>query len=110
MELEREILNLGPEHVCAFIFEPVVGAAGGAVPAPPGYASAIREVCDRYGVLLVADEVMCGVGRTGTWRALEYDGVEPDIMAVAKSWWWVHAARRGCLSSAGCATHLRSRR
>ena len=83
-ELEREILRLGPERVCAFIFEPVVGAAGGCVPAPPGYAAAMREVCDRHGVLMIADEVMCGVGRTGHWRALEHDGVEPDIMSIAK--------------------------
>ncbi len=83
-ELEREILKQGPEHVAAFVFEPVVGAAGGAVPAPPGYAARMREVCDKYGVLLIADEVMCGVGRTGTWRALEHDGVVPDIMSIAK--------------------------
>ena len=83
-ELEREILRLGPARVCAFVFEPVVGAAGGAVPSPPGYARLVREVCDRHGVLMIADEVMCGAGRTGTWRALEQDGVEPDIMAVAK--------------------------
>ncbi len=60
------------------------GAAGGCVPAPAGYAKRVREICDRYGVLLIADEVMCGAGRCGTWRALEADGVEPDIMAVAK--------------------------
>ncbi len=83
-ELEAEILRLGPERVCAFIFEPVVGAAGGCVPAPPGYAKRVREVCDRHGVLMIADEVMCGCGRTGVWRALEEDGVEPDIMAIAK--------------------------
>ena len=83
-ELEREIERLGPERVAAFIFEPVVGAAGGAVPAPPGYAKRVREICDRYGVLLIADEVMCGVGRCGAWRALAVDGVVPDIMAVAK--------------------------
>ena len=83
-ELEAEILRLGPDRVCAFIFEPVVGAAGGCVPAPPGYAKLVREVCDRHGVLLIADEVMCGCGRTGVWRALEADGVEPDIMAIAK--------------------------
>ena len=83
-ELEREILRQGPENIAAFIFEPVVGAAGGAVPAPPGYAKAMREVCDRFGVLMIADEVMCGAGRTGHWRALEEDGVEPDIMSVAK--------------------------
>ena len=83
-ELDREIDAAGAQNVCAFIFEPVVGAAAGAVPAPPGYASAIREVCDHHGVLVIADEVMCGAGRTGTWRALEHDAVEPDIMAVAK--------------------------
>jgi adenosylmethionine-8-amino-7-oxononanoate aminotransferase len=83
-ELEAEILRVGPERVAAFIFEPVVGAAGGAVPPPPGYAQRVREICSRHGVLLIADEVMCGAGRTGTWRALEQDGVVPDIMAVAK--------------------------
>ncbi len=83
-ELAAEIERLGPQHVAAFIFEPVVGAAGGVVPAPPGYAKAMREVCTRYGVLMIADEVMCGSGRCGTWRALEFDGVEPDIMPIAK--------------------------
>lgn len=83
-ELEQEILRLGPEKVAAFIFEPVVGAAGGAMPAPAGYAKRVREICDRYGVLMIADEVMCGAGRCGTWRALAHDGVEPDIMSVAK--------------------------
>ena len=83
-ELEQEIARLGAENVAAFIFEPVVGAAGGAVPAPPGYARRVREICERTGVLMIADEVMCGAGRCGTWRALEHDGVVPDIMAVAK--------------------------
>ncbi len=83
-ELEQEILRIGPDKVAAFIFEPVVGAAGGAVPAPPGYARAVREICDRYGVLMIADEVMCGIGRCGTWRALAHDGVVPDLMAIAK--------------------------
>jgi adenosylmethionine-8-amino-7-oxononanoate aminotransferase len=83
-ELESRIRSVGAERVAAFIFEPVVGAAGGVVPAPPGYAAAVRAVCDRHDVLLIADEVMCGAGRCGTWRALEHDGVAPDIMAVAK--------------------------
>jgi adenosylmethionine-8-amino-7-oxononanoate aminotransferase len=83
-ELEDEILRVGPEKICAFIFEPVVGAAGGCVPAPKGYAKRIRDICDRHGVLMISDEVMCGAGRCGTWRALERDGVEPDIMSVAK--------------------------
>lgn len=84
-ELEQEILRLGPETVAAFVIEPVVGAAGGVVPAPDGYAAQIRDVCDKHGVLLIADEVMCGAGRCGTWRALEYDGVKPDIMTMAKA-------------------------
>ncbi|HEX4981829.1 MAG TPA: aspartate aminotransferase family protein [Ilumatobacteraceae bacterium] len=83
-ELEREIVRLGDENVAGFVFEPVVGAAGGAVPAPPGYARMVRDICDRHGVLMIADEVMCGTGRCGTWRALEHDGVTPDVMAVAK--------------------------
>lgn len=83
-ELEAAILRVGPEKVAAFVFEPVVGAAGGCVPAPEGYAAAVRAICDRYGVLMISDEVMSGAGRCGHWRALERDGVEPDIMSVAK--------------------------
>jgi adenosylmethionine-8-amino-7-oxononanoate aminotransferase len=82
--LEDAILREGPETIAAFIFEPVVGAAGGCVPAPEGYARRVREICSKYGVLMIADEVMCGAGRTGHWRALERDGAEPDIMAIAK--------------------------
>jgi adenosylmethionine-8-amino-7-oxononanoate aminotransferase len=83
-ELEQSILDAGPDTIAAFIFEPIVGAAGGVVPAPPGYAAAVARVCRKYDVLVIADEVMCGVGRSGTWRALEHDGVAPDIMTVAK--------------------------
>jgi adenosylmethionine-8-amino-7-oxononanoate aminotransferase len=83
-ELDARITALGAEQVAAFIFEPVVGAAGGVVPAPEGYAQAVRAVCDRHEVLVIADEVMCGAGRCGTWRALEHDGIVPDIMAVGK--------------------------
>ena len=83
-ELEAAILRIGPDKVAGFVFEPVVGAAGGCVPAPPGYARAVREICTRHGVLMISDEVMSGAGRCGTWRALDYDGVEPDIMSVAK--------------------------
>jgi adenosylmethionine-8-amino-7-oxononanoate aminotransferase len=83
-ELGKKIEALGAERVAAFIFEPVVGAAGGAVPAPEGYARAVQAVCARHGVLVIADEVMCGSGRCGTWRALEHDGAIPDIMAVGK--------------------------
>ncbi len=83
-ELEAEILRLGPESVMAFIAEPVVGATAGAVPSVPGYFPRIREICDRYGVLLILDEVMCGMGRTGTLFASEQDGVAPDIVTIAK--------------------------
>jgi adenosylmethionine-8-amino-7-oxononanoate aminotransferase len=83
-ELEQAILREGANTIAAFIFEPVVGAAGGCVPAPNNYAKLVRQICDRHGVLMISDEVMCGAGRTGTWRALEMDGVEPDIMSIAK--------------------------
>jgi adenosylmethionine-8-amino-7-oxononanoate aminotransferase len=83
-ELEHTIVSMGPQCVAAFVFEPIVGAAGGVVPAPDGYAQAIQAVCRKYDVLLIADEVMCGSGRSGTWRALEHDGVVPDIMCIAK--------------------------
>ncbi|KAF0675366.1 aspartate aminotransferase family protein [Profundibacterium mesophilum] len=82
--LEAEILRLGPESVMAFIAEPVVGATAGAVPPVPGYFARIREICDRYGVLLILDEVMCGMGRTGTLFACEQDGIAPDIVTIAK--------------------------
>ncbi|MFO8125387.1 aspartate aminotransferase family protein [Yoonia sp.] len=82
--LEDEILRLGPETVMAFIAEPVVGATAGAVPAVPGYLRRVREICDRYGVLLILDEVMCGMGRTGHLFACEEDGVAPDILTIAK--------------------------
>jgi adenosylmethionine-8-amino-7-oxononanoate aminotransferase len=83
-ELEAAILAAGPHTIAGFVFEPVVGAAGGCVPAPDGYAQRVREICTRYGVMMIADEVMCGSGRCGPWRALGHDGVEPDIMAIAK--------------------------
>lgn len=82
--LEAKLLELGPETVAAFLCEPVVGATLGAVPPAPGYLARIRAICDRYGVLLIFDEVMCGMGRTGTLFACEQDGVAPDLMAIAK--------------------------
>jgi len=83
-ELEAAILAAGPETVAAFICEPVVGATAGAVPAVPGYLKRIREICDRHGVLLIFDEVMCGMGRTGHLFACEEDGVAPDLLTIAK--------------------------
>lgn len=82
--LEDEILRLGPDNVMAFMAEPVVGATLGAVPAVPGYFARIREICDRYGVLLILDEVMCGMGRTGHLFACDADGIAPDILCIAK--------------------------
>jgi adenosylmethionine-8-amino-7-oxononanoate aminotransferase len=82
--LENVILQEGPENVSAFIAEPVVGAALGGVPAPPGYFQVIREICDRYDVLFIADEVMCGLGRTGANFAIEHWSVAPDMIATGK--------------------------
>ena len=83
-ELEAEFQRLGPDTVAAFIAEPVVGATAGCVPAPQGYFRAVREICDRHGALLILDEVMCGMGRTGTTHAWEQEDIAPDIQAIAK--------------------------
>jgi adenosylmethionine-8-amino-7-oxononanoate aminotransferase len=83
-ELEAEILRLGPGTVAGFVAETVVGATAGCVPAVPGYFRRIREICDRYGVLLILDEVMCGMGRTGTLHACEQEGIAPDLLVIAK--------------------------
>jgi len=83
-ELEAEFQRLGPNTVAAFIAEPVVGATAGCVTAPEGYFNAVREICDRHGALLILDEVMCGMGRTGTLHAWEQEGISPDIQAIAK--------------------------
>jgi hypothetical protein len=83
-ELERKIDELGGENVIAFVAETVVGATLGAVPAVPGYFRRVREICNRHGILLILDEVMCGMGRTGTLHACEQEGINPDLMAVAK--------------------------
>jgi hypothetical protein len=83
-ELEAKIDELGGGNVIAFVAETVVGATLGAVPAVPGYFKRVREICDRHGVLLILDEVMCGMGRTGTLHACEQEGIAPDLMAIAK--------------------------
>jgi adenosylmethionine-8-amino-7-oxononanoate aminotransferase len=82
--LEQELIRIGPESVMAFVAETVVGATAGAVPPVPGYLRRIREICDRHGVLLILDEVMCGSGRTGTFLSCEQDGVVPDIVTLGK--------------------------
>ncbi|MBW2053474.1 MAG: aspartate aminotransferase family protein, partial [Deltaproteobacteria bacterium] len=83
-QLEKEIENQGPETVAAFIGEPVMGA-GGCIPPVPEYWPMIRSICDKYGVLLIADEVINGFGRTGKWFACEHWDLEPDIMTMAKN-------------------------
>jgi adenosylmethionine-8-amino-7-oxononanoate aminotransferase len=83
-ELEAKINELGGENVIAFIAETVVGATLGAAPPVPGYFKRVREICDRHGILLILDEVMCGMGRTGTLHACEQEGIAPDLMAIAK--------------------------
>lgn len=82
--LERKLLEIGPGTVIGFIAETVVGATAGAVTAAPGYFTRIREICDRYGILLILDEVMSGMGRTGTLHACEQEGISPDLLTLAK--------------------------
>ena len=82
--LEKELLRVGPDTVMAFAAEPVVGATAGALTAAPEYFKRIREICDQYGILLILDEVMCGMGRTGSLFACEQEGVAPDILCIAK--------------------------
>jgi len=83
-ELEETIERLGPDTVMAFVAETVGGATAGVLVPVPGYFKGVRELCDRHGILLILDEVMCGMGRTGTLHACEQDGVVPDLLTIAK--------------------------
>lgn len=83
-ELEEKISELGAENVAAFVAETVVGATTGATTAPQGYFKRIREICDKYDVLLILDEIMCGMGRTGALHACEYEGIQGDLQTIAK--------------------------
>jgi len=83
-DLERAILEAGPEKVAAFIAEPIVGATAGALVPHPDYFRRVREICDRYDVLFIADEVMTGLGRCGSWYAIRQFGVVPDMLCLAK--------------------------
>ena len=83
-ELEAEIQTLGPDTIIAFVAETVGGATAGTITPVPGYFTKVREICTRHGILLILDEVMCGMGRTGTLHACEQEGISPDIMTVAK--------------------------
>src|SRR5262252_8939962 len=84
LELEETIARIGGDKVIAFVAETVGGATAGCLTAPPGYFKRVRQICDRHGILLILDEVMCGMGRTGTLHACEQEGVAPDLMAIAK--------------------------
>jgi adenosylmethionine-8-amino-7-oxononanoate aminotransferase len=84
LELEETIARIGGENVIAFVAETVGGATAGCLTAPPGYFKRVRQICDRHGILLILDEVMCGMGRTGTLHACEREGIAPDLMAIAK--------------------------
>ncbi|MFK8079621.1 MAG: aspartate aminotransferase family protein [Granulosicoccus sp.] len=83
-ELETKIIELGADNVIGFVAEPVVGATSGAVPPVEGYFKRVREICDQYDILLILDEVMCGMGRTGSLFACEQDDTRPDIITIAK--------------------------
>ena len=83
-ELEQAIIEAGPETIIGFCAETVVGATTGATPPTPGYLKGVRNLCDKYGILYIADEVMCGMGRTGTLHAFEQDDVVPDLVTIAK--------------------------
>jgi adenosylmethionine-8-amino-7-oxononanoate aminotransferase len=98
-ELDEEFQRVGPDTVAAFCAEPVVGATCGCVSAVPGYFRAVREICDRYGALLILDEVMCGNGRTGTMHAWEQEGISPDIQAIGKGLGGGYQAIAGILIS-----------
>ncbi|KAK2000908.1 aminotransferase class-III [Colletotrichum falcatum] len=96
-ELDRKFQELGPDTVCAFVAEPVVGAALGCVPAVPGYFKAMKSVCDKYGALLILDEVMSGMGRSGTLHAWQQEDVVPDIQTIAKGLGGGYAPMAGML-------------
>lgn len=106
-ELDGEFQRLGPETVVAFVAEPIVGATSGCVPAPPGYFGSVREICDRYGILLILDEVMCGMGRSGSFFAFEQEGVVPDVMTIGKGLGGGYAPIAGVLVSQKVVNGLR---
>jgi adenosylmethionine-8-amino-7-oxononanoate aminotransferase len=107
--LDRAIRNLGPENVAAFIAEPVVGATLGAVPAVPGYFQRIREICDIHGVLLIADEVMTGFGRTGQKFGIDHWGVTPDLISCAKGISGGYSPLGAVIARAGIVSEVRGR-
>jgi len=106
-ELESAIEKAGGESIIAFVAETVVGATLGAVPATPGYFKRVREICDKHGILLILDEVMCGMGRCGTLHACEQEGVAPDLLAIAKGLGGGYQPVGALLASTGIVETLR---
>jgi len=106
-ELEKTILEIGPQRVIAFCAETMVGATAGALPPTPGYFRGVRQLCDRYGLLWIADEVMCGMGRTGHLFAFEPESVVPDLVAIAKGLGGGYQPIGAVLASAGIVEALR---
>ncbi|KZL78533.1 aminotransferase (class-III) [Colletotrichum tofieldiae] len=107
-ELDRKFQDLGPDTVCAFVAEPVVGATLGCVPAVPGYFKAMKSVCDKYGALLIFDEVMSGMGRSGTLHAWQQEHVVPDIQTIAKGLGGGYAPMAGMLINHRVANALKN--
>ncbi|KAL4766460.1 aminotransferase, class III [Aspergillus foveolatus] len=98
-ELDAEFRRVGPDTVCAFIAEPIVGAALGCVPAVPGYFAAMKTICERHGALFILDEIMCGMGRCGTLHAWEQEDVTPDLQTIGKALGGGYAPVSGLLIS-----------
>lgn len=96
-ELDDEFQRVGTDKVIAFIAEPVIGATAGCVPPPKGYFAGVRALCDKYGILLILDEIMCGTGRCGSFFTFQQEGVRPDIVTVAKGLGGGYAAIAGIL-------------
>jgi adenosylmethionine-8-amino-7-oxononanoate aminotransferase len=103
--IEQAILGCDPELVSCVIVEPIMATAGCIVP-PPGYLAKVREICDRYGVLLISDEVVCGFGRTGRWFGVDHFDVVPDIMVVAKGLTSGYAPMAAAIARRGIAEKL----
>jgi taurine---2-oxoglutarate transaminase len=104
-DLEAVLAREGPETVAAVMLEGVVGANGVLIP-PPGYFRRVRQLCDRFGVLFIADEVLSGFGRTGRWFAVDHDGVAPDLLTCAKGLTGGYAPAGAVVASAGLARHF----
>lgn len=103
--IEQAILGSDPDLVSCVILEPIMGTAGVIIP-PPGYLAKVREICDRHGVLLISDEVVCGFGRTGKWFGVDHFGVVPDIMVVAKGLTSGYAPMGAAIASRGIAAKI----